>query len=95
MLHGHSARDSLVWLKGNHAGKQVESVLVHVLSVLRKRDPLPLGEGWLEVWKFEGSRPVVLIGSTLHLEDLEYLVYFRISSKESLSLSHFSHDAAN
>jgi hypothetical protein len=28
VLHSHAARNALVWLKSDHAGKQVDAVLV-------------------------------------------------------------------
>lgn len=74
VLHCHAARYPFVGLERHHARKQVQSVLLKVLRVLRHRDPLPLRERRLEVRQLEGRRPVCLIRCPLYLEDFENLV---------------------
>lgn len=63
--------------------------------MLRKWDSLPFGECWLEIRKLKGLRPIVLVRSSLNLENLENLVDFWISSEKSFSLSHLSENATN
>ena len=63
--------------------------------MLRHGQPSELRESSLEVRQFEGVRPVVLVGSAEHLEDLEDLVNFTVSREERSLLSHLSEDAAS
>jgi hypothetical protein len=95
MLHSHSARNSFVRFKSNHASKQIKSVFIEVLGVLRKRNALPFGESGLEIWEFKGSSPIGFVWCTLNLENLEYLINFGITCEEGFSLSHFSKDATD
>ena len=76
MLHRHSAGDSLVRLQSHHACQEIQAVLIQILRMLRQRNALPFWERGLEVWQLESSGPVGFTGSTLNLEDLEYLIDF-------------------
>jgi hypothetical protein len=58
-------------------------------------DGAELGEAWLEVFQFEGIGPVVLIGSTEHLENLENLINLRVTHKKRPALNHLSKDASS
>lgn len=82
-------------LQSNHTLQQIKTILVQVLSVGGHRDTLPLREGSFEVWQFECSWPVILIRGTLHLEDLEDLVDFRVASEECFSLRHFCENTSD
>lgn len=95
MLESHATRDPLVRLKSHHLSEQVDSILVHVLHVVRHWDALPSGEGGLKVWIFEGLGPVLLIRSTLHLEYFEDLVDFGVAYEQGFPLSHLGIDAAD
>lgn len=93
MLHGHAARYPLVRFQRHHAREQVQSILLQVLSVLRHRNALPLGERRFEVRQLQSRRPVRLIRCPLHLEDFEYLVDLGIAREKRLALSHLCEDA--
>ena len=49
VLHGHAAGDTFVGLESDHAGEEIDAVLIQVLGVLRHRNSLPLGESGLEI----------------------------------------------
>lgn len=53
----------------------------------------PFGKLHLEIVVFESFRPVVLAGSTLNLEDFEYLVYFTVTNEEGSALGHLCKNA--
>lgn len=55
----------------------------------------PLWELSLEVLEFQCLCPVVRIGSSLHLENLEYLIDFTVADEQSSPLGHLCKDAAN
>lgn len=93
MLKSHAARDALVGLEGNHLGKQVDSVLVHVLYMLSHWNAPPLGELRLEVLVLQSFWPVLGVRRSLDLEDFEYLIDFAVSNEQGLALSHLSKDA--
>lgn len=95
MLHSHSARNSLVGFQSYHTLQKIKTIFVQVLGVRGHGDTLPLREGGLEVWQFESSWPVILVRSTLHLEDLEDLVDFGVASEKCLPLRHFRENASD
>lgn len=61
-------------LESNHTLEEIHAVLIQVLGMRGHGDTLPLGESRLEVRQFESLRPVVLVRSTLNLEDFENLI---------------------
>ena len=56
---------------------------------------LELGESLFKIIKFQGVRPVVLVGSAKNFENLEDLVNFTITHEKRPSLDHFCENAAS
>lgn len=71
-------------LQAHHLLEQVHSIYIEgaLLHMLGQWDAFPLREGVLEVLELNRVRPVVLIRSALHTEDLEYLSNLGVSSKQ-------------
>lgn len=66
-----------------------------MLDVVGHWDSFPFRERALEILVFQRLWPVVVIGSALHLEYFEDLIYLRITNEQCLPLGHLCVDAAN
>lgn len=92
--------DSLGRLEMHHLGQQVHGLWV-ILKVSAQFDQvlisvhLPFREGSLHLRKSVRALPIVLVGCTKALEDLENLTNFALTVKEGFPVSKLEENASN